>query len=237
MTAAGSELKSMKSIVREIRTDSMQPDDLRLWKEFSPRLLGELTLAGDEIATRPGTAAGMVARAMEDAGRFLGLPWQGIGTPESDPAVVGVLRKVVDAYLPVGKALAMDNDEAAKLRADRFAEVVASQSAIASGPLPGAAQAIAGASDIKTRRAAFKDVSDTLIALVRASGIDQVGNLYVVHCPMAFDDGADWLSAVPEVLNPYYGDEMLTCGNVTDTLSVGRGGPQKAQGMEENHQH
>ena len=24
---------------------------------------------------------------------------------------------------------------------------------------------------------------------------------------------------MPEVLNPYYGDEMLTCGSVTDTLS------------------
>ncbi len=51
--------------------------------------------------------------------------------------------------------------------------------------------------------------------------IDQLGDLYVVHCPMAFgDSGADWLSAVPAVLNPYFGDAMLTCGSLTDTLSV-----------------
>jgi len=36
---------------------------------------------------------------------------------------------------------------------------------------------------------------------------------------MAFgNQGASWLSAEPNVLNPFYGDEMLTCGVVRDTL-------------------
>ncbi|CAN5155486.1 hypothetical protein BH23VER1_BH23VER1_22650 [soil metagenome] len=38
---------------------------------------------------------------------------------------------------------------------------------------------------------------------------------------MAFgNQGADWLSAAPAVLNPYFGESMLTCGTVTGTLSV-----------------
>ena len=47
-----------------------------------------------------------------------------------------------------------------------------------------------------------------------------MGNAYVVHCPMAAGGkGADWLSSTATVVNPYFGDEMLNCGDVTDTLS------------------
>lgn len=43
--------------------------------------------------------------------------------------------------------------------------------------------------------------------------------LYLQHCPMANDDkGADWLSLEKEIKNPYYGDMMLTCGEVKRTL-------------------
>ena len=38
---------------------------------------------------------------------------------------------------------------------------------------------------------------------------------YRQFCPMAFDfKGAFWLSDSEEILNPYFGEEMLTCGNV-----------------------
>lgn len=64
-------------------------------------------------------------------------------------------------------------------------------------------------------------MSDTIIENVRRFGIDAVGEVYVVHCPMAFrNQGADWLWNRPVVLNPYFGDAMLTCGTVTDTLSI-----------------
>ena len=89
------------------------------------------------------------------------------------------------------------------------------------GELQPLAKAVAEAADLKARRKAFKPLSDALIARIREGGIDAVGDAYVVHCPMAFGNtGADWLSAEPRVLNPYFGDAMLTCGSVTDTLSV-----------------
>ncbi|PID69752.1 MAG: hypothetical protein CR989_00130 [Flavobacteriales bacterium] len=34
------------------------------------------------------------------------------------------------------------------------------------------------------------------------------------------DKGAVWLSHSTEVLNPYYGDKMLKCGLVVDTIGV-----------------
>jgi Cu(I)/Ag(I) efflux system membrane fusion protein len=42
------------------------------------------------------------------------------------------------------------------------------------------------------------------------------GTIYVQHCPMADNNkGADWLSKEKEIKNPYFGNSMLTCGEVT----------------------
>lgn len=43
--------------------------------------------------------------------------------------------------------------------------------------------------------------------------------LYILHCPMANNNtGADWISMSDEILNPYYGASMLTCGNVKEEI-------------------
>jgi hypothetical protein len=43
--------------------------------------------------------------------------------------------------------------------------------------------------------------------------------IYLQYCPMAFDNaGASWLSEDKAILNPYFGDEMLTCGMTTEVL-------------------
>jgi len=44
--------------------------------------------------------------------------------------------------------------------------------------------------------------------------------VYKQYCPMAFDGkGAFWLSSSEEIRNPYYGDKMLKCGRVEETIS------------------
>ena len=71
---------------------------------------------------------------------------------------------------------------------------------------------------LEARRASFKMVSDQLYDLLQNTGL-KGSTVYRQHCPMAFGDrGAYWLSDKAEVLNPYFGDEMLHCGSVTDTL-------------------
>jgi Cu(I)/Ag(I) efflux system membrane fusion protein len=43
--------------------------------------------------------------------------------------------------------------------------------------------------------------------------------LYVQRCPMADrGEGARWLSFSEQIKNPYYGDAMLTCGSVVDSI-------------------
>ncbi len=76
---------------------------------------------------------------------------------------------------------------------------------------------ISGSKDLAAQREAFAQLSVDLIALVQKHG--SKNTLYVAHCPMAFDDrGADWLSRTAQISNPYYGEAMLRCGEVLDTL-------------------
>lgn len=43
--------------------------------------------------------------------------------------------------------------------------------------------------------------------------------VYYQYCPMAFDNnGGYWLSAQEEIRNPYFGDKMLKCGRVEETI-------------------
>ena len=146
------------------------------------------------------------------------------GLPEAtaDPATTRVLRKILAAYLPVSKALADDNDKHAKHTATTLVETIEQNPTPQTKSLLNPARQLAAATDIKSRRAALKSLSDALIQLIREHGRDSIGNAYVVNCPMALGGkGADWLSATPTVLNPYFGDAMLHCGDVTETLSAG----------------
>lgn len=78
---------------------------------------------------------------------------------------------------------------------------------------------IAGTGDVEKQRNQFDFLSQTLITVLRVFGTDEDA-IYVQHCPMAnSNQGADWVSLDPVIRNPYFGDKMLTCGYITDTLS------------------
>ena len=78
---------------------------------------------------------------------------------------------------------------------------------------------IASLEDVEAQRAQFDFLSQALIKAIKVFGIPS-DKFYVEHCPMAFDNkGADWLSREKEIQNPYFGDKMLTCGIVQDSLT------------------
>lgn len=79
---------------------------------------------------------------------------------------------------------------------------------------------IASTDDLKDQRSQFTALSSDIIALIKHTEISS-GKLYVQHCPMANEsEGAYWISAEAEVRNPYYGDEMLECGSVKETIAA-----------------
>jgi hypothetical protein len=76
-----------------------------------------------------------------------------------------------------------------------------------------------GEPGLGSKRESFEMVSDMLYDLVKNTGL-KGHTLYRQYCPMAFNDrGAYWLSDTTEILNPYFGKEMLHCGDITDTLN------------------
>jgi Cu(I)/Ag(I) efflux system membrane fusion protein len=98
--------------------------------------------------------------------------------------------------------------------------------------------ALKASTDLSAKRKAFEPVSNALVAMVKEIGADRVGNVYVAHCPMAFDyEGADWLSPEPSILNPYFGEEMLTCGTVTENLSFDPKQAARKSGQKPGAQH
>ena len=77
---------------------------------------------------------------------------------------------------------------------------------------------IAIVADIAKQRQTFTNLSNALIPVFRKAALAK-GAFYVQFCPMANEgNGGYWLAAEEEVRNPYYGDEMLNCGEVKETI-------------------
>lgn len=87
-----------------------------------------------------------------------------------------------------------------------------------SGEIKRNLEQIATQKEIKEVRNSFQKISDQMIAMTESfDPLDQT--IYVQHCPMADSNkGADWLSLAPNIVNPYFGSSMLTCGEVTKTI-------------------
>ncbi len=79
------------------------------------------------------------------------------------------------------------------------------------------ATSISKTSNIKAQRDHFKHLSSQLINAVQLFGVNE--KVYVEFCPMADKNkGAYWLSKEEKVINPYFGEAMLTCGEVKQVI-------------------
>lgn len=95
--------------------------------------------------------------------------------------------------------------------------------------IKGHTEKITTSNDIEEQRKQFDFLSQALIKAIKAFGIGEA-TLYVQHCPMANNnEGADWLSNVEEIRNPYFGDKMLKCGVVKTTIDAAFKNPPMAK--------
>ena len=77
---------------------------------------------------------------------------------------------------------------------------------------------IASSSDLAAQRKSFGLIHEALYKSLKSFGFGR-GVIYYDYCPMANNKtGAYWLSNDKEIRNPYFGNEMLTCGKVKETL-------------------
>lgn len=78
------------------------------------------------------------------------------------------------------------------------------------------------AANIEDARKHFSMLSFHILEMTETFGLDKEV-VYKDYCPMAFgDQGAYWLSEQKEITNPYFGESMLSCGEVKQTYLKGQ---------------
>ena len=78
-------------------------------------------------------------------------------------------------------------------------------------------EGIANTKDLDRQRDHFMVVSNTLHEILKHTKLETP--TYYQFCPMANDGkGAHWLSKEQNIMNPYYGTKMLTCGKTVETM-------------------
>ena len=122
---------------------------------------------------------------------------------------------VYEHYLHLKNALVEGNSKEAQSGA------AALQTALSdAGNSRGADQAgkIASASDLSAQRTELEALTAEVESVLKASKMT-AGVVYKQYCPMANDNkGGYWLSSDSEIKNPYFGDEMLTCGETKEEI-------------------
>lgn len=72
-------------------------------------------------------------------------------------------------------------------------------------------------SNLEEQRNHFKYLSSHLSIAIQLYGVNE--KVYNQFCPMANNNkGAYWLSKEEQILNPYFGEDMLKCGEIIQTI-------------------
>ena len=159
------------------------------------------------------------------------------------------LGALTSAYFQLADALTAGDHVQAKARVLRVQESLnavkvkaqdgkpAEAWARSAANLTTAVEAIGKSTDLEQARQGFALLSEELAAVLRAGG-GADSPVYRVKCPMAFNNrGATWLQGEKKVTNPYFGDRMLRCGSVVETLSVRPPAPGPTAPNGKEHQH
>lgn len=127
----------------------------------------------------------------------------------SPKGLAASVKPVFDGYCKVQRALAQDSLEGvAEAAAVIAASVRGDPAKVFSGQIAVQAEALAKAKDLVKAREAFKPLSLSLVAYLKASPVP-AGSYHEVYCSMA---KASWLQTEQAVANPYFGKAMLRCG-------------------------
>ncbi len=148
-----------------------------------------------------------------------------------DPKFKKQLGDVVASYISLKDAFVNDNPLEAQKQAGKVQEALAKVDMILLlgdahnewmnnlKPIQNALKTISNTKEIGIQRDAFLLLGDNLHNAIKTFGIDTNGKtVYLEFCPMANDNnGGYWLSYDKKISNPYFGQAMLTCGEVKET--------------------
>ena len=139
------------------------------------------------------------------------------------------IKKVLDAYIQLKDALVKsdgtNSSSASKTLLTAIQEVNMSELNTEThtqwmkvvNDLKEDAEHISETKEITHQRDHFMSLSKNLYAVIKVSKSETP--IYYQFCPMANKGkGANWLSLENKIKNPYYGNQLLTCGKVVETI-------------------
>ena len=126
----------------------------------------------------------------------------------------GRIGKVFDSYQQIRMALVNSDADGVQTAAGNLAESFSGELEDIKSKI----LAMADTDDLEKQRELFSDLTEKVDPMFRESISE--GTIYKQFCPMAFEGkGGYWLSDRDEIRNPYYGEKMLKCGEVTETIT------------------
>lgn len=146
------------------------------------------------------------------------LPIMSIGLSKaysSESPVDAATSEIMTEYITVQEALASDSLAPIPVAARAIIEAAGKLSAGNKGTDPSdeitrEARKLAAAQSLKDARASFKKLS---LPIVRLQRVSKAPGLEIAYCPMA---GARWVQRAGKIKNPYFGQEMLECGEKSE---------------------
>lgn len=169
-------------------------------------------------------------------------------------AELRTMSGVIAAYLVVQKALAADDLLRSQTAVETLLEARLLVKILApvgkkawehfSDMLNEHSKHIAQANSIEQARKGFEGLSGTVVMILRVLGNPLDKALVEAHCPMARgSEGASWIQEGSELENSYFGQAMLSCGDVSNEVAPGEHLSTKKQetgsktGLARGHEH
>lgn len=119
-------------------------------------------------------------------------------------------------YIQLKDALVASNSDNASKAATELQKTL--NDAKGSTAILDAIAKLAQTKDLEGQREIFSIISNEMATMVKGGKLSS-GSLYLEYCPMANNNmGAFWLSNEKQIKNPYFGDKMLKCGSVKETI-------------------
>ncbi len=190
------------------------------------RIDSAMQIAAKPSMMTPGGGGGGNAHAGHGGMVGSAMPEMPSRVPVPD-SFVFALKPVYAAYLDAQEALAADDLGGFVLAAADIKTALGfvEEAGLVGEPLAEWRRAAArlrvedAITSIDTARARFERMSEGVIALQRRFGHRGSETWNLAHCPMAFDNkGADWLQRGTQINNPFFGDQMLRCGEVRESF-------------------
>lgn len=120
-------------------------------------------------------------------------------------------------YITLKNALVASDFQKAKSASESLVKAI--HNVKGSDKVHAEAAKVAESATLENQRKAFTALSNEMATLVKGADIS-MGELYLEYCPMANGNtGGYWLSNEKEIRNPYFGDQMLKCGSVKETIN------------------